>query len=146
VLCNHAYEVGLPPVVFHTGGLCILPWELPRLALQVSAMLIVHAGRSMDQAEGISSRAVANQRLPASCMNLNQLQPMESVCTLLHGAAGVRMCLFYMQCMSCCWSLFLLERSGGPMAVGLKFSCSGRVYHRGCTCEGDVGFYFSFLT
>ena len=93
-----------------------------------------------------SSRVVANQRLPASCMNLHQLQPMESVCTLLHGAAGVRMCLFYMQCMSCCWSLFLLERSGGTMTVCLKIGCSGRVCHRGCTCEGDVGFYFSFLT
>ena len=93
-----------------------------------------------------SSRVVANQRLPASCMNLYQLQPMESVCTLLHGAAGVRMCLFYMQCMSCCWSLFLLERSGGTMTVCLKIGCSGRVCHRGCTCEGDVGFYFSFLT
>ena len=95
-----------------------------------------HAGRSMDQADGISSRVVANQRLPASCMDLHQLQLMESVCTLLHRATGVRMCLFYMQCMSCCWSLFLLERSGGPMTVCLKFSCSGRVYHRGCTCEG----------
>ena len=83
-----------------------------------------------------SSRVVANQRLPASCMNLHQLQPMESVCTLLHGAAGVRMCLFCMQYMSCCWSLFLSEKSGGPMAACLKFSCSVRVYHRGCTCEG----------
>jgi hypothetical protein len=54
--------------------------------------------------------------------------------------------LFYMQCMSCCWSLFLLERSGGPMTVCLKLSYSVRVYHRGCTCQGDVvGFYFLLL-
>jgi hypothetical protein len=94
-----------------------------------------------------SSRVVANQRLPASCMDLHQLQLMESVCTLLHTAAGVGMCLFYMQLgMPCCWSLFLLEKSGGPMAVCLKCSCSVRVYHRGCTCERDfAGFYFSFI-
>ena len=31
---------------------------------------------------------------------------------------------------------FLLEKSGSLMTVCLKFSCSVRVYHRGCTCEG----------
>ena len=36
-------------------------------------------------------RVVANQWLPAPCMDLHQLQPMESVCTLLHRAAGVGM-------------------------------------------------------
>jgi succinate dehydrogenase/fumarate reductase cytochrome b subunit len=48
----------------------------------------------MDQADGISSRVVANKRLPAPrpCMDLHQFQTMESVCILLHRAAGVGMC------------------------------------------------------
>jgi hypothetical protein len=57
------------------------------------------AGRSLDQA--------ANQRLPASCMDLLQFQTMERVCTLWHRAAGVGMRLFYMQCMSCCQLLLV---------------------------------------
>jgi hypothetical protein len=84
------------------------------LVLHDPVIVLPTAGRSMDQAAEVSSR-VATQRLPAPYMDL--YQTMESVCTLLHRAAGVRMCLLYVQCISCCWSLSPLAKSGSLMAV-----------------------------
>jgi hypothetical protein len=61
------------------------------LVLHDPVNFLPSAGRSMDQADGISSRVVANQRLPAPCIDLHQFKTMESVCTLLHWAADVGM-------------------------------------------------------